>query len=71
MCALQDRFDDAGWGCAYRSLQTIWSYFRAQHYTSLPVPSHRQIQQSLCDIGKRTHFHSGSGAGVDHIHEAW
>lgn len=25
---LQDGFDDSGWGCAYRSLQTIFSWFR-------------------------------------------
>ena len=48
---MQDRFDDAGWGCAYRSLQTLCSWFRAQHYTSAPVPSHAQIQQTLIDIG--------------------
>jgi hypothetical protein len=47
----QDRFDDAGWGCAYRSLQTIYSWLRAQHYTSAPVPSHREVQQALVDIG--------------------
>lgn len=38
---MQDRFDDSGWGCAYRSLQTIMSWFRKQHYTSKPVLSHR------------------------------
>lgn len=47
----QDRFDDSGWGCAYRSLQTICSWMRRQQYTSAPVPSHRQIQQTLVDIG--------------------
>ena len=25
---MQDNFDDNGWGCAYRSLQTIVSWFR-------------------------------------------
>lgn len=34
-CSLQ------GWGCAYRSLQTIISWFRLQHYTSITVPTHR------------------------------
>ncbi|BFI30697.1 Ufm1-specific protease 2 [Marchantia polymorpha subsp. ruderalis] len=47
---LQDRIDDNGWGCAYRSLQTIVSWFRLQHYTTLPVPSHEEIQQTLVDI---------------------
>ena len=39
-----------GWGCAYRSLQTIASWFRYQGYTSKPVPSHREIQQALVDL---------------------
>lgn len=39
-----------GWGCAYRSLQTIASWFRHQGYTSKPVPSHREIQQALVDL---------------------
>lgn len=34
-----------GWGCAYRSLQTLWSWFKLQGYTGLPVPTHREIQQ--------------------------
>jgi hypothetical protein len=38
---LQDKFNDAGWGCAYRSLQTIVSWFRIQQYTSKPIPSHK------------------------------
>lgn len=50
---LQDRFDDNGWGCAYRSLQTIVSWFRLQQYTSVPVPSHREVQKILVDIGDK------------------
>lgn len=42
---MQDRTDDSGWGCAYRSLQTICSWFRHQGYTEKPVPTHREIQQ--------------------------
>ncbi|KAL2346987.1 hypothetical protein Fmac_000987 [Flemingia macrophylla] len=38
---LQDGYNDSGWGCAYRSLQTIISWFRLQNYTSIDVPSHR------------------------------
>lgn len=48
---LQDKFDDGGWGCAYRSLQTICSWFAKQLYTSRGVPSHREIQQTLVSIG--------------------
>lgn len=47
---MQDNFNDDGWGCAYRSLQTIASWFRYQGYTSKPVPSHREIQQALVDL---------------------
>jgi hypothetical protein len=54
--AVQDKFDDAGWGCAYRSLQTICSWFLKQHYTSVPVPSHQQIQCILVDIGEQLYM---------------
>ncbi|KAG8388515.1 hypothetical protein BUALT_Bualt02G0133600 [Buddleja alternifolia] len=57
---LQDGFDDSGWGCAYRSLQTIISWFRQQHYTSIDVPSHREIQQSLVEIGDKDPSFIGS-----------
>lgn len=50
---MQDNFDDNGWGCAYRSLQTIISWFRLQGYTEIPVPSHRVIQKCLVDIGDK------------------
>ncbi|KAL6973113.1 hypothetical protein U1Q18_027291 [Sarracenia purpurea var. burkii] len=57
---LQDGFDDSGWGCAYRSLQTIISWFRLQHYTSIDVPSHREIQQSLVEVGDKEPLFIGS-----------
>ena len=44
---MQDNFNDNGWGCAYRSFQTIFSWFKLQSYTQKPVPSHRQIQQVI------------------------
>jgi hypothetical protein len=50
---LQDRVDDKGWGCAYRSLQTLVSFFRLSHYTTAPVPSPREIQQVLVKIGDK------------------
>ncbi|EPS74314.1 hypothetical protein M569_00439, partial [Genlisea aurea] len=54
---LQDGFDDSGWGCAYRSLQTIISWFRLQQYTCVGIPTHREIQQSLVEMGdKETSF---------------
>lgn len=57
---LQDGFNDSGWGCAYRSLQTIISWFRLQHYASIKVPSHKEIQQTLVDIGDKDPSFVGS-----------
>ena len=57
---MQDRFDDGGWGCAYRSLQTLCSWFRLQHYSSAPVPTHREIQECLCRIGDKPASFVGS-----------
>lgn len=54
---MQDRMDDNGWGCAYRSLQTICSWFQQQGYVERCVPSHKEIQQALVDVGdKQTAF---------------
>lgn len=50
---MQDSFDDKGWGCSYRSLQTLCSWFLLQNFTSLPVPSHQQIQSTLVKLGDK------------------
>ena len=42
---MQDTFNDNGWGCAYRSLQTLVSWFRHQGFTDCPIPTHQEIQQ--------------------------
>ncbi|XP_001602901.1 ufm1-specific protease 2 [Nasonia vitripennis] len=57
---MQDGFDDNGWGCAYRSLQTIVSWFRLQGYTEKPVPTHKEIQKCLVDIGDKPSSFIGS-----------
>ncbi|KAH9422317.1 Ufm1-specific protease 2 [Dermatophagoides pteronyssinus] len=51
----QDNFNDSGWGCAYRSLQTIISWFQWQGYIDddHKVPTHKQIQQALIDVGDK------------------
>jgi hypothetical protein len=51
----QDKLDDAGWGCAYRSCQTLLSWFSLQAYISLPsgVPSHSEIQAHLVRMGDK------------------
>jgi hypothetical protein len=50
---MQDKFDDSGWGCAYRSLQTLCSWFQRQHYTSRAPPGHREIQSTLAALGDK------------------
>ncbi|GJQ13896.1 hypothetical protein GpartN1_g5687.t1 [Galdieria partita] len=54
---MQDGIQDKGWGCAYRSLQTIVSWFRLQGYTNQNIPTHQQIQELLVEMGdKETSF---------------
>lgn len=50
---MQDRYDDKGWGCAYRSLQTLISWFRFNNYTNSSIPTHREIQEVLVDAGEK------------------
>jgi Peptidase family C78 len=56
----QDGFDDKGWGCAYRSLQTIISWVSEQNYFYKEVPSHYQIQKLLVEIGDKPKEFIGS-----------
>lgn len=49
----QDNFNDKGWGCAYRSLQTIVSWLVWQGYSKVDIPSHRDIQVSLVKMGDK------------------
>lgn len=64
---MQDRIDDNGWGCAYRSLQTICSWFRHQGYTEKSIPSHREIQQALVDAGDKPATFVGSRQWIGSI----
>ncbi|XP_031195559.1 ufm1-specific protease 2 isoform X2 [Mastomys coucha] len=64
---MQDRIDDNGWGCAYRSLQTICSWFRHQGYTERSIPSHREIQQALVDAGDKPAAFVGSRQWIGSI----
>jgi hypothetical protein len=45
-----DGIDDRGWGCAYRSLQTLVSWVTMQHYASVDIPSIYQIQRILVNL---------------------
>uniref|UniRef100_A0A8C7YH98 Ufm1-specific protease 2 n=1 Tax=Oryzias sinensis TaxID=183150 RepID=A0A8C7YH98_9TELE len=64
---MQDRMDDNGWGCAYRSLQTICSWFQQQGYVEQPVPSHKEIQQALVDVGDKQASFVGSRQWIGSI----
>lgn len=60
---LQDRFNDSGWGCAYRSLQTLISWCIAQRYITMRkgmLPSHRDIQRALVEVGDKPEHIVGS-----------
>ncbi|VDM75960.1 unnamed protein product, partial [Strongylus vulgaris] len=57
---MQDGFDDAGWGCAYRSLQSIWSWFILNGFTDKPVPTHLDIQKCLVEIKDKEEKFIGS-----------
>ncbi|XP_030305837.1 LOW QUALITY PROTEIN: ufm1-specific protease 2 [Calypte anna] len=63
----QDRIDDSGWGCAYRSLQTICSWFKHQGYIDAPVPTHKEIQQALVDAGDKPAEFVGSRQWIGSI----
>lgn len=56
----QDGFDDKGWGCAYRSLQTLISWLREQNFFHNEVPSHYQVQKLLVEAGDKPKEFIGS-----------
>ncbi|KAF5302328.1 hypothetical protein FQA39_LY10367 [Lamprigera yunnana] len=56
----QNNMDDNGWGCAYRSLQTLASWFRIQGFTEREVPTFEDIQKCLVDIGDKPFNFIGS-----------
>lgn len=64
---MQDRMDDNGWGCAYRSLQTICSWFQQQGYVERCVPGHKDIQQALVDVGDKQASFVGSRQWIGSI----
>ncbi|ETP02044.1 hypothetical protein F441_20798 [Phytophthora nicotianae CJ01A1] len=57
---LQQGMNDKGWGCAYRSLQTLASWLFVQHYTQQRFLSHEQIQSALVKIGDKPARFQGS-----------
>ena len=60
---LQDGAQDNGWGCAYRSLQTLISHNLLNQPNSkgcASVPTLRQIQEALVSLGDKEPSHIGS-----------
>eukprot|EP00474_Spongospora_subterranea_P009811 CRZ10269.1 hypothetical protein [Spongospora subterranea] len=57
---MQDGINDDGWGCAYRSLQTLWSWANRQGLTHDPVPSIPIIQQIIYDQDQKEKSFVGS-----------
>ncbi|XP_035435310.2 ufm1-specific protease 1 [Spodoptera frugiperda] len=47
---LCDGFDDRGWGCGYRTLQTICSWMSENVSSEVKVPSIREIQDILVQL---------------------
>uniref|UniRef100_A0A0R3S4P1 Ufm1-specific protease 2 n=1 Tax=Elaeophora elaphi TaxID=1147741 RepID=A0A0R3S4P1_9BILA len=62
-----DGINDSGWGCAYRSFQTLWSWFVLQGYIDKPTPTHCEIQQSLYDCGDKDATFVGSQRWIGSI----
>lgn len=56
-----DGFNDAGWGCGYRSLQTILSW---SEYGLEQVPTVREIQDLLVRLGDKPARFAGSNAWI-------
>ncbi|KAH8396526.1 hypothetical protein KR215_000268, partial [Drosophila sulfurigaster] len=61
---LQQQVQDKGWGCAYRSLQTICSWFLLQGYTERAIPTHREIQEYLHKINDKPASFVGSSQWI-------
>lgn len=61
----QDGFSDSGWGCAYRSLQSIVSWFMLQGYIEIErmIP-HKEIQQALVDCQDKPASFVGSSLWI-------
>ena len=57
---LYDGQDDRGWGCGYRTLQTIISWLTHHSRPDITVPGLRRIQEILVEIGDKPRGFVGS-----------
>ena len=58
---------EKGWGCAYRSMQTICSWLRLQGFTQRPDPSILDIQKCLFELGDKPAAFVGSSQWIGAI----
>ncbi|XP_077169686.1 ufm1-specific protease 1 [Paroedura picta] len=68
-----DGVDDRGWGCGYRTLQTICSWLAEAAPDGMgarPVPSLREIQQALVEMGDKPPSFSGSREWIGTVEAA-
>uniref|UniRef100_A0A6B2L9M3 UFSP1/2/DUB catalytic domain-containing protein n=1 Tax=Arcella intermedia TaxID=1963864 RepID=A0A6B2L9M3_9EUKA len=63
----QDSFNDDGWGCAYRSLQTIQSWYQKANLTTQPIQNHLEIQKFLYALGQKPKNFVGSKEWIGSI----
>lgn len=49
-----------GWGCGYRTLQTLCSWVKHVQKNQTNIPDIRRIQQILCDMGDKSYEFVGS-----------
>ncbi|BFF96419.1 probable Ufm1-specific protease 2 [Drosophila madeirensis] len=61
---LQQQVQDKGWGCAYRSLQTICSWFVLQGYSNALIPTHLEVQEYLHKINDKPFSFVGSSQWI-------
>jgi hypothetical protein len=64
---MQDNFNDNGWGCAYSSMQSICSWMKYQSLTNRPVPTHKEIQRLLVEMGDKPKEFIGSSQWIGAI----
>lgn len=62
-----DGCKDDGWGCAYRSLQTILSWFQYEGIVSTPMPTLKEIQGILLTVDPEKQNRSGFVGSRDWI----
>eukprot|EP01017_Pseudomicrothorax_dubius_P039423 TRINITY_DN6048_c0_g1_i1.p1 TRINITY_DN6048_c0_g1~~TRINITY_DN6048_c0_g1_i1.p1 ORF type:complete len:589 (-),score=143.10 TRINITY_DN6048_c0_g1_i1:136-1902(-) len=65
---LQDGASDDGWGCAYRSLQTVLGWFIEEGYVRpFKIPTHREIQTILFELGDKPREFIGTSEWIGAI----